>query len=319
MKTILTTSVKKAAEFIKKGEVVAFPTETVYGLGANVYDDQAIRKIFIAKKRPMDNPLIVHISEIEQIELLVKKLTDCAKKIIEHFFPGPITIVVEKNDAISELVSGGLNTIAVRMPALELTRKFIKECGVPIAAPSANLSGSPSPTNWKHVYKDLNGRIPCILKGPECDVGIESTVVDCTKNKPIILRPGIISIEELKKFLPEVKVYNQKNVKNPKSPGMKYRHYAPKAKVILIDSEEDFLKYQVERNKSAFIGFLRVKDFKMTKRVNDLRDYARNIFNFFRKCDENGIRTIFCQKVPETGLGLAIMNRLTKAAHSNQN
>ncbi len=202
------------------------------------------------------------------------------------------------------------------MPSLELTQKFIDECGVPLAAPSANLSGSPSPTTWRHVFNDLNGRIPCILKGPKCDVGIESTVVDCTKNKPIILRPGIISTEDLKKIFPNVKVYKPKRLTQPKSPGMKYRHYSPKAKVILIDSEEDFVKYDFEKKKSAFIGFLKVKDFKRVKRVNDLKDYARNIFNFFRKCDEEKIEIIFCQKVPETGLGLAIMNRLTKAAHS---
>lgn len=316
MKTVITSSIKKAAQFIKRGEIVAFPTETVYGLGANVFDDDAIKKIFIAKKRPQDNPLIVHISNINQIESLVKKINLCAQKIIEEFFPGPITIVLEKNDVISELVSGGLNTIAVRMPSLELTRKFIEECEVPLAAPSANLSGSPSPTTWRHVYNDLNGRIPCILKGPECDVGIESTVVDCTKNKPVILRPGLISVEDLQKIFSDVKVYNPKKSVKPKSPGMKYRHYAPKAKVILINSEEDFTKYKFEKENSAFIGFLKVKGFKKFKRVNDLKDYARSIFNFFRKCDEEKIETIFCQKVPETGLGLAIMNRLTKAAHS---
>lgn len=316
MKTIITSSIRKAAQFIKQGEIVAFPTETVYGLGANVFDYDAIKKIFLAKKRPQDNPLIVHISNVNQIELLVKKLNDCARKIIDNFFPGPVTIVLEKNDVISELVSGGLNSIAIRMPSLELAREFIDECGVPVAAPSANLSGSPSPTTWRHVYQDLNRRIPCILKGPECDVGIESTVVDCTKNKPVILRPGIISREDLLKIFSEVKLYKPKSKDRPKSPGMKYRHYAPKATVVLIDSEEDFMKYDFEKNKTAFIGFLKVSGFKKFKRVNDLRDYARSIFNFFRICDEEKIKIIFCQKVPEIGLGLAIMNRLIKAAHS---
>ncbi|MEJ5304981.1 MAG: L-threonylcarbamoyladenylate synthase [Ignavibacteria bacterium] len=316
MKTLVTSSVKIASEFIKKGEVVAFPTETVYGLGANVYDDDAIKKIFVVKRRPTDNPLIVHISNINQIESLVKKINNCAKTIIENFFPGPITIVLEKNDAISELVSGGLNTIAIRMPSLELTKKFIDECGVPIAAPSANLSGSPSPTSWKHVYNDLNGKIPCILKGPDCEVGIESTVVDCTKNKPVVLRPGIISIEDLKKVFSDVKIYKPKNISKPKSPGMKYKHYAPKAKVILINSEEDLEKIEFDKDKAAFIGLLKIKGLKKIKRVNDLRDYARNIFKFFRQCDEENIEVIFCQSVPEIGLGLAIMNRLTKAAHS---
>lgn len=316
MKTLITSSIKIASDFIKEGEIVAFPTETVYGLGANVFDDNAVKKIFIAKKRPADNPLIVHISNTNQIESLVKRLNKCARTIIEEFFPGPITIVLEKNDAISELVSGGLNTVAIRMPSLELSRKFIDACGVPIAAPSANLSGSPSPTSWKHVFKDLNGRIPCILKGPDCEVGIESTVVDCTRNNPIILRPGIISIEDLRKFFSDVKIYKQKNVKKPKSPGMKYKHYAPKAKVILIDTEEDLEKINLDKSKAAFIGLMKVKGLKKIKRVDDLRDYARNIFTFFRKCDEEKIKYIFCQKVPETGLGLAIMNRLTKAAHS---
>lgn len=316
MKTLVTSSVKIASEFIKKGEVVAFPTETVYGLGANVYDDDAIKKIFVVKRRPTDNPLIVHISNINQIESLVKKINNCAKTIIENFFPGPITIVLEKNDAISELVSGGLNTIAIRMPSLEMTKKFIDECGVPIAAPSANLSGSPSPTSWKHVYNDLNGKIPCILKGPDCEVGIESTVVDCTKNKPVVLRPGIISIEDLKKVFSDVKIYKPKNISKPKSPGMKYKHYAPKAKVILINSEEDLEKIEFDKDKAAFIGLLKIKGLKKIKRVNDLRDYARNIFKFFRQCDEENIEVIFCQSVPEIGLGLAIMNRLTKAAHS---
>lgn len=316
MNTLITSSIKKAAEFIKKGDLVAFPTETVYGLGANAFDDKAVKKIFIAKKRPADNPLIVHVSSINQIESLVKKLTDCAKKIIEKFFPGPITIVLEKNDAISELISGGLNTIAIRMPLPEITRNFLNECGVPIAAPSANLSGSPSPTNWKHVYKDLNGRIPCILKGPDCDVGIESTVVDCTRKIPVILRPGIISVEDLKKVFKEVKIYKPGKVLKPKSPGMKYKHYAPNAKVILIDTEGDLEKIDFDQNKSAFIGLMKIKGLKRVKRVNDLKDYARNIFNFFRKCDDEKIEVIFCQKVPETGLGLAIMNRLIKAANN---
>lgn len=315
MKTIVTSSIKRAAEFIKKGDIVGFPTETVYGLGANVFDDNAIKKIYIAKNRPQDNPLIVHISKVEQIEYLVKKINVCAKRIIEKFFPGPITIVLEKNDVISELVSGGLNTIAIRMPSLEITRKFINECGVPIAAPSANLSGSPSPTNWRHVFNDLYGRIPCILKGPECDIGIESTVVDCTKNKPVILRPGIISLEDLKKIFPDVRVYHSVKTSKPKSPGMKYRHYSPNAKVILIDTEDDFWKYKFDKKNSAFIGFLKIEGLKKFKRVNDLRDYARNLFDFFRKCDKEKVKIIFCQKVPETGLGLAIMNRLTKAAH----
>lgn len=316
MKTIITSSIKKAAFYIKNGEVVAFPTETVYGLGANVFNEEAIKKIFIAKKRPFDNPLIVHISSVKQIDLLVKKITQSAQKIIENFFPGPITIVLKKNDVIPDYVSAGLDTIAIRMPSLDIARRFIDECGVPIAAPSANISGSPSPTTYKHVYTDLKGKIPCILKGPKCDVGIESTVVDCTGKYPVILRPGIISYEELKSILSVVKIYRTKKNDKPKSPGMKYRHYAPKAKVVLIDSEEELIDSKHDLSTTAFIGFFKLRGFKLVKRVNSVRDYAHNLFNFFRKCDEQKVKIIYCQRVPEVGLGLALMNRLFKAAHS---
>ncbi len=316
MKTIITSSIEKAASYIKNGEVVAFPTETVYGLGANVFNEEAIKKIFIAKKRPFDNPLIVHISSVKQIDLLVKKITQSAQKIIKNFFPGPITIVLKKNDVIPDYVSAGLDTIAIRMPSLDLARRFIDESGVPIAAPSANISGSPSPTTYKHVYTDLKGKIPCILKGPKCDVGIESTVVDCTGKYPVILRPGIISYEELKSIFSVVKIYRPKKNEKPKSPGMKYRHYAPEAKVILIESEEDILNSKIDPKVAAFIGFLKLRGFKLTKRVDDVKDYARNLFNFFRKCDEEKVKVVFCQRVPEIGLGLALMNRLSKAAHS---
>lgn len=314
MKTIVTTSINIAAEFIKKGELVAFPTETVYGLGANVFNEEAIRKIFIAKKRPMDNPLIVHISNLNQINLLAKKITPAAQKIIEKFFPGPITIILKKNDVISDLVSGGLDTIAIRMPDLELTKKFIDKCGIPIAAPSANLSGSPSPTSWKHVYNDLNKRIVCILKGPSCKVGIESTVIDCTGKIPIILRPGFISYDELKEVLPTIKIYTKKSKEKPKSPGMKYKHYSPKAKVILINSIDELTNYNINLDTSAYIGLEFVKGLKKVKRVKNLADYAKNLFKFFRECDELKIKTIFCQRVSEIGIGLALMNRLTKAA-----
>lgn len=315
MKTIVTTSINIAAEFIKKGELVAFPTETVYGLGANVFNEEAIRKIFIAKKRPMDNPLIVHISNLNQINLLARKITPAAQKIIEKFFPGPITIILKKNDVISDLVSGGLDTIAIRMPDLELTKKFIDKCGVPVAAPSANLSGSPSPTSWKHVYNDLNKRIACILKGPYCKVGIESTVIDCTGKIPILLRPGFISYDELKEVLPTIKIYTQKSKEKPKSPGMKYKHYSPKAKVILINSIDELTNYNINLDTSAYIGLEFVKELKKVKRVKNLADYAKNLFKFFRECDELKIKTIFCQRVPEIGIGLALMNRLTKAAN----
>ncbi|MCX8009657.1 MAG: L-threonylcarbamoyladenylate synthase [Ignavibacteria bacterium] len=318
MKTIVTSSIKISAKYIKAGEIVGFPTETVYGLGANVFDENAVKKIFKVKNRPQDNPLIVHISKIADIELLVKKLTPSAEKIIEKFFPGPITIVIKKNEIISNYVTAGLDTIAIRMPGLDLTRRFIKECGVPIAAPSANISGSPSPTSWQHVYSDLNNKIPCILKGPNCKVGIESTVVDCTTSVPTILRPGSISIDALKEIFPQVRIASIKLKGKVKSPGMKYKHYSPKAKVVLVENMEEVLKIvtRTSMRNFAFIGFDRLPLARKCKVVNSLNDYAHKLFGFFRQCDEMGIKKIFCQIVNEEGIGLALMNRLIKASHS---
>lgn len=318
MKTIVTSSVKTASAFIRSGELVGMPTETVYGLGANVFDEDAVKKIFEVKNRPADNPLIVHVSSYEQIEQLTEKITTNAEKIINNFFPGPITIVLKKNEVISNFVTAGLDTIAIRMPDLEITTKFIDVCGVPIAAPSANISGLPSPTSWQHVYNDLNGKIPCILKGPKCKVGIESTVVDCTSSVPTILRPGSISIDDLRMFFPRVKIPLQTQNGQMKSPGTKYKHYSPKAKVTLVESKEELIKIISKSGKKnfAFIGFEKVFSARKSKIVKSSNDYAHKLFSFFRSCDEIGIERIFCQKVEEEGIGLALMNRLQKAAYS---
>ncbi|MBM4177092.1 MAG: threonylcarbamoyl-AMP synthase [Ignavibacteria bacterium] len=316
MKTVVTSSIKTAASFVKRGELVGMPTETVYGLGANVFDENAVKKIFKVKKRPPDNPLIVHVSAYEQIEQLADKITLIAEKIIRNFFPGPITIVLKKNEIISNYVTARLDTIAIRMPNLDITKRFIDACGVPIAAPSANISGSPSPTSWMHVYNDLNGKIPCILKGPKCKVGIESTVVDCTSFIPVILRPGCVSIDDLKKIFPSVKILSPVQNGIVKSPGMKYKHYSPKAKVVLVEGKEDVLKIlsKYSSKNFAFIGFEKISSARKSKVVSSLNDYAHKLFAFFRYCDESGIEFIFCQKVEEKGIGLALMNRLQKAA-----
>ncbi len=318
MKTVVTSSIKTASSFIKSGELVGMPTETVYGLGANVFDEDAVKKIFEVKKRPADNPLIVHVSTYEQIEQLVNRITPNAEKIIKNFFPGPITIVLKKNEVISNFVTAGLDTIAVRMPNLEITKNFIDACGVPVAAPSANISGSPSPTSWQHVYDDLNGKISCILKGPKCKVGIESTVVDCTSSIPVILRPGSVSVDDLRTIFPKVKISPLSQNVRVKSPGMKYKHYSPKAKVILVENSEEALKRvsNSEKKNFAFIGFEKISSARQSKIVNSPNDYAHKLFSFFRSCDEAGIEIIFCQKIEEEGIGLALMNRLQKAAHS---
>ena len=310
MQTTITNSVKIAADFIKKGEVAAFPTETVYGIGANTYDEKAVRKIFKAKGRPADNPLIVHIARKKDISVLAKEITPSAKKIISEFFPGPVTVILKKNEIVPDIVTAGLDTIAIRMPASKIARELIKLSGVPIAAPSANLSGSPSPTNFIHVLRDMRNKIPCVLVGPAARYGLESTVIDCTGKFPVILRPGSVTLEQIKK-LDKNAVY-QKRVGKVKSPGQKYKHYAPKARVKLIT----YQKAKVKRQKEAYIGLDKkfAKGFEVVKICRSIEDYAKNLFSFFRECDEMGIKTIYCEKVPEMGIGAAIMNRLKKAA-----
>jgi len=310
MQTTITNSVKIAADFIKKGEVAAFPTETVYGIGANAYDEKAVRKIFKAKGRPADNPLIVHIARKKDISVLAKEITPSAKKIISEFFPGPVTVILKKNEIVPDVVTAGLDTIAIRMPSSKIARELIKFSGVPIAAPSANLSGSPSPTNFIHVLRDMRNKIPCVLVGPAARYGLESTVIDCTGKYPVILRPGSVTLEQIKK-LDKNAVY-QKRVGKVKSPGQKYKHYAPKARVKLIT----YQKAKVKRQKEAYIGLDKkfAKGFEVVKVCKSIEDYAKNLFSFFRECDEMGIKTIYCEKVPEKGIGAAIMNRLKKAA-----
>ncbi len=330
MQTTITNSVKIAADFIKSGEVAAFPTETVYGIGANAYDEKAVRKIFKAKGRPADNPLIVHIARKKDISVLAKEITPSAKKIIKEFFPGPVTVILKKNEIVPGVVTAGLDTIAIRMPASKIARELIKLSGVPIAAPSANLSGSPSPTNFIHVLRDMRNKIPCVLIGPAAKFGLESTVIDCTGKYPVILRPGSITLEQIKR-LDKNAVY-QKRTGKVKSPGQKYKHYAPKARVKIVKRETSNVKREtpnvkretskvkretsnVKRVKEAYIGLTRkfARDFEVAKICKTIEEYAKNLFSFFRECDEMGIKTIYCEKVPEKGIGAAIMNRLGKA------
>ncbi len=312
MQTTITNSVKIAADFIKKGEVAAFPTETVYGIGANAYDENAVRKIFKAKGRPADNPLIVHVARKKDIAVLAREITPSAKKIIKVFFPGPVTVILKKNEIVPDVVTASLDTIAIRMPASKIARELIKLSGVPVAAPSANLSGSPSPTNFIHVLRDMRNKIPCLLVGPSARYGLESTVIDCTGKYPVILRPGSITLEQIKK-LDKNAVY-QKRTGKIKSPGQKYRHYSPKAKVKLMKRETS----NVRRESEAFIGLNKkyAKIYDVVKICRTLEEYAKNLFSFFRECDEKGIKTIYCEKVSEKGIGLAIMNRLQKAQHN---
>lgn len=315
MQTVLTTSPQAAAQFIQQGEVVAFPTETVYGLGANVFAEAAIRKIFEAKGRPTDNPLIAHIAEHEQLPLLTSELPELAARLSAAFFPGPLTLVLPKHPNVPLLATAGLATIGVRMPNHELAREFIRACGVPLVAPSANVSGRPSPTTWQAVQADLAGKIACILQGAQTEVGLESTVVDCTGHVPVVLRAGAVTLEQLQTVIPASRLANAAERHAPKSPGLKYRHYSPQAQVVLVS---DCAALQ-PRQTAAYIG-LHAPSAQTTwgrlKLCADVAAYAHELFQFFRECDAAGVEEILCEVVEEKGLGVALMDRLRRAAQT---
>ncbi len=313
MKTILTESPAEAAQFIRAGEIIAFPTETVYGLGGHLFNEAAIGKIFVAKGRPADNPLIAHIADLSQLELIARSVPEAAQKFISAFFPGPLTVVLPKSDAVPLLATAGLATVGVRMPRHPIAHEFLRACGVPVVAPSANLSGKPSPTTWETVEADLDGRISCILKGDQTAVGLESTVVDCTSAVPVVLRAGAITLEQLQGVIAETKLAERNSAELPKSPGLKYRHYAPQARVVLITHSED----AGPSANAAWIGLEahpQAAWFRLHEACASVDDYARAIFLFFRQCDAAGVEMIYCQAVDEVGLGLALMDRIRRAA-----
>ena len=307
MDTTLTRSTSVAADVIRRGGLVAFPTETVYGLGADVFNADAVARIFEAKMRPADNPLIAHVGDLDQIGRLAETITPSAQKLIDAFFPAPLTIVLPKSDEVPPIATAGLETIGVRMPRHELAREFLKACGTPIVAPSANLSGRPSPTTWQAVEEDLNGRIDCILQGAATEIGLESTVVDCTGDHPVLLRAGAISLEELREIVPETSVYVSAGDEAVRSPGLKHRHYSPRAKVYLKDFPTS--------GRRAYIGLHEPEgNFAVVKVCRDAAEYAHELFAFFRECDRAGIEAICCETVEESGIGRALMDRLRRAS-----
>ncbi|ACF14332.1 Sua5/YciO/YrdC/YwlC family protein [Chloroherpeton thalassium ATCC 35110] len=313
MTTKVTASTKEAARFLLKDELVAFPTETVYGLGANIFSEEAVHKIFRVKGRPAQNPLIAHISNLTELILLVKRVTASAEKLIDAFFPGPLTLVLPKSKYVPYVVTSGLDTIGVRMPSHQVAQAFLKACGVSVAAPSANLSGRPSPTTWQNVEADLDGLISCILKGGRSEVGLESTIVDCTGKAPVLLRAGAITLEQLQEITPAIKLAEISDDEPARCPGTKYKHYAPDAKVVLIDAPSEIHP----EPSSAYIGIEQPEasaDSLITCSCVSIEEYAHQLFHFFRECDKKQVRTIFCQRVAKTGLGLALMDRLTRAA-----
>lgn len=319
--------INTAADIIKKGGLVAMPTETVYGLAANALDYRAVEKIYTAKGRPSDNPLIVHVAEVEDIYPLVTSFPEKAKKLIDAFSPGPLTIVLPKSDIIPKEISGGLDTVAIRFPSHPIARKLIKKAGVPLAAPSANLSGSPSPTTAQHVIKDLNGRIDAIIDGGACSVGVESTVITLVPEVPVLLRPGGITHEMLTSVIGDVIIDSAvlnplKNGQAVQSPGMKYKHYSPKARVILVKaSDDDFYNFTAKNNKDGTAVLCYNEDTEHIKlpfiaygNKNDYAKQAQMLFDALRKIDDMGYTTVYGRCPSTDGIGLAIYNRLIRAA-----
>ncbi|HET7577919.1 MAG TPA: L-threonylcarbamoyladenylate synthase [Bacillales bacterium] len=317
----------EAAQKLRENQVVAFPTETVYGLGANALSDEAVGKIFAAKGRPADNPLIVHIADFPQLKSLVSDIPEPAQKLMDAYWPGPLTLILPKGQAVADKVTAGLSTVAVRMPDHPVALALIQQAGLPIAAPSANRSGRPSPTTAEHVRSDLAGRIAGIVDGGETGIGVESTVVDCSGETVSILRPGGITradIEAAVGEIAEVPVLSDSK-EAPKSPGMKYRHYAPKAKLSLVDGSSAFLQSLVDNNreKGVKVGVLTTEEHEndyqadvvlSCGRRSDLRTVARGLYAVLRAFDEKEVEVIFAETFPEDGVGEAVMNRLKKSA-----
>ena len=321
---------KKQAKLLSEGETVIFPTETVYGLGANALDEDAVIKIYEAKGRPSDNPLIVHICEKCEVYNLAKDVSEKAELIMDEFWPGPITIILNKKDIVPYRTSGGLDTVAIRMPSHPIAREIIKQSGVPVAAPSANISGRPSPTKANHVYEEMNGRVSGIVLGDDCNYGLESTVLDMTGDTPMILRPGSITKEDLESVVGQVTIdpslANKEDNKKAKAPGMKYTHYSPDAEVYIVSGETNKvidkinkLVYENELNglKTGIMCLDENKDKYKGEVIslgNNLEEVGSNLFDTLREMDKRNIDIVYSEEFPNIGVGQAIMNRLLKSA-----
>lgn len=314
MNTILTGDPLKAAAILRAGHLVAFPTETVYGLGADAFNVDAVGRIFQAKQRPADNPLIVHVADPGQIDRVVFAISPAARILIRECFPGPVSIIAKKRPEVPSMVTGALDTVAVRMPEHPLAQEFLRACRTPVAAPSANLSGRPSPTTWQAVHEDLGGRISCLLRNGHSQVGLESTVVDCSQALPVVLRTGAVTIERLRELLPSLAIADA-SIGEVRSPGLQYRHYAPRASVKLVTTPSDAIAHE----RSAYIGLAEPSGtFGMSKVCPSVEAYAHSFFDFFRRCEAEGMQVIYCQEVPSTGIGRALMDRLTKASNASK-
>jgi L-threonylcarbamoyladenylate synthase len=329
------TNIRVAADFIKNGGLVAFPTETVYGLGADALNSKAVLSLFEAKKRPLDNPPIVHVGNVSEVSKLVKQIPPIAEKLMKTFWPGPLTLIFKRSSIVPSVTVAGLDTIAIRMPNHNVALALLRESRCPIAAPSANLAGKPSPTTAKHVLDDLDGRIDAVLDGGATRIGVESTVLDMTATPPQILRPGGTSYETLKEIVKDVGLHavavaeKEIPVEQARSPGMRHRHYAPNAEVILVEGELSAVKEKVKELTEAYrgrdkrvavlatdetVGFYEADVVKSLGSRADLPMIARNLFGLLREFDAENVDVILAEGIPAEGLGLAVMNRLRKAA-----
>ena len=327
-------AMQRAGRLIAEGELVAFPTETVYGLGGDALHPEAAKKIYAAKGRPSDNPLIVHIAEFEDLERIAKTVPEQAKKLADAFWPGPLTMIVWKNDKVPYATTGGMDTVAIRMPNHPVALELIRKSGCLIAAPSANTSGRPSPTEAGHVAEDLDGKIAMILDGGPVGIGIESTIIDLTEQIPMVLRPGYITPEMLSEVLGEKVIIDPGiiaagDTRKPKAPGMKYKHYAPKADLVLVDGEEKAVVSKINELVSQKEALGEIVAVIATEETRDLYKadvilcigkrsdedaIAQHLYKILRDCDELSVNAIYSESFSTPRIGQAIMNRLLKAA-----
>ena len=323
----------RAGSIIKDGGLVAFPTETVYGLGGDALNPQSSMKIYAAKGRPSDNPLIVHVADMESIKKIVKEIPDAGYKLAEKYWPGPLTMIMNKSDAVPYETTGGLDTVAIRMPSNKIAAELIRRSGGYIAAPSANISGRPSPTEAKYCVEDLSGRVEMIIDGGAVGIGLESTIIDLTSDVPMILRPGYITKENLTELLGDVSVdktiLDANSKAAPKAPGMKYRHYAPKGDLTIVEGDPKMVAEYInkELKKAAEQGaktgviatsetaaFYNADIVKIAGSRDDEEEIAHNLFSILRQFDDEDVNLMFSESFDDTGIGQAIMNRLLKAA-----
>jgi L-threonylcarbamoyladenylate synthase len=327
--------IQAVAQIIQRGGLVAFPTETVYGLGADALNPVAVLALFEAKKRPLDNPPIVHVADPKEVYRLVEEVPPKARVLMDGFWPGPLTLIFKRSSIVPKVTVAGLDTIAIRMPNHSVALALIKQSRCPIAAPSANLAGKPSPTNAQHVYEDLNGRIDAIIDGGPTNIGVESTVVDLSVDLPMLLRPGGAPFEALKKVLgdmelhPFVQAEQELSLPEIRSPGMKHKHYAPKAQVILVEGDIPAVMAKVKELAESYkikgekVGILATDQTQTAYQADvikslgsrsNLAAVAQNLFRLLREVDAENVDVIIAEGVSSDGLGLAVMNRLRKAS-----